>query len=244
MPDTPLTLTVDGVEIEAVPGQTIIQACDAAGIYIPRLCYHPDLNPGGQCRLCSVEVHGRIVGACHTPVVEGMVVRNETPTLAQDRRAIIEMLFVSGNHRCPECEKSGDCDLQAMAYRLELLAPTLPYLEPSRGIDATHPDVYIDRDRCILCGLCVRASQTLDGKSVFAFKGRGANMQLAVNSEDGLGDTDLALTDRAAQICPVGALVVKHPGHLAPWGQRRYDREPIGADIEEKRTPHHARQAE
>lgn len=232
---TPLTLTVDGVEIQAMPGQTIIQACDDAGIYIPRLCYRPELAPGGQCRVCSVNVNGRIVGACHTPVVDGMVVDNETPELNQDRQAIIEMLFVSGNHRCPECEKSGDCDLQALAYRLDLLAPTMPYLEPVHGIDATHPDVYIDRDRCILCGLCVRASQTLDGKSVFGFKGRGIDMQLAVNSEEGLGGTELELADAAAHICPVGALVIKREGNRTPWGERRYDRMPIGADIEAKR---------
>ncbi len=237
MRDKVLRLTVDSVEIEATPGQTIIQACDDAGIYIPRLCYRPELPPGGQCRVCSVSVNGRIVGACHTPVTDGMTVDNETPALTADRQAIIEMLFVSGNHRCPECEKSGDCDLQALAYRLDLLAPTLPYLEPTHGIDATHPDVYIDRDRCILCGLCVRASETLDGKSVFGFKGRGSDMQLAVNSEDGLGATDLELADQAAHICPVGALVIKRTGDLTPWGQRKYDREPIGADIEARHRP-------
>ena len=244
MDDTTLTLTVDGVEIEATPGQTIIQACDDAGIYIPRLCYHPELSPGGHCRVCSVEVNGRIVGACHTPVTDGMVVENETPALTSDRRAIIEMLFVSGNHRCPECEKSGDCDLQALAYRLDLLAPTEPYLEPARGIDATHPDVYIDRDRCILCGLCVRASETLDGKSVFGFKGRGIEMQLAVNSADGLGDTNLDLADKAAHICPVGAILIKRTGNSAPWGKRAFDREPIGADIEAKRTARPAQEPE
>lgn len=230
-----LALTVDGVEIEAAPGQTILEACDGAGIYIPRLCYHPDLSPGGHCRVCTVKANGRNVGACHTPVLDGMVVESETPEMRSDRRTVIEMLFVSGNHVCPQCERSGDCELQALAYRLEIDAPQLPYLYPREEIDATHPDIAIDRNRCILCGRCVRASRMVDGKTIFGFEGRGLGMRIAVDSEAGLGGTNMELADKAAHVCPVGSIIIKRAAFTEPPGEREYDRKPIGAEIEEKR---------
>jgi [NiFe] hydrogenase diaphorase moiety small subunit len=227
-----LTLRVDGVEVQAQPGQTLLQACDAAGVYIPRLCYHPDLPPGGNCRICTCKVNGKYMAACHTPAVHGMVVENDTPELTADRRTLVEMLFIEGNHWCPGCEKSGACELQATGYRLGMAGPGLPYLWPQREIDATHPDVYVDRNRCILCGLCIRASTTVDGKTVFGFENRGLAMRLAVDGDAGAGATSLAATDRAVQVCPVACLVPKRTGFEVPPGARRYDQEPIGADIE------------
>src|ERR1700761_6900163 len=108
--------TVDGAEVETTPGQTIIQACDAAGVYIPRLCHHPDLEPAGHCRICTCRVDGHLVNACQAPAAKGLLVENNTADLNSDRRTLVEMLFVEGNHFCPSCEKSGDCELQAMGY--------------------------------------------------------------------------------------------------------------------------------
>jgi [NiFe] hydrogenase diaphorase moiety small subunit len=223
--------SVDGVAVVAQPGQTIVEACDAAGIYIPRLCYRPDLPPGGECRLCTCKVNGRYAAACTTPVAPAIVVENDTPELLAERRTLVEMLFVEGNHVCPGCEKSGDCDLQAMAYRLGIAAMPFPYRWPQREIDATHPRIFLDRNTCILCGLCVRASHA-DGKSVFGFENRGARMRVGVDSPAGLGGTGIEVTDRAAAVCPVGAIVVKHTGYRPPIGERRYDRRPIGSDVE------------
>ena len=101
------TFTIDGAEVSATDGQTILQACDAAGIYIPRLCYHPDLAASGTCRLCTCKSNGRSVAACLTPAARGMVIENDTPLLTADRRALIEMLFVEGNHPCTYCVASG-----------------------------------------------------------------------------------------------------------------------------------------
>ncbi len=231
-----VTFTIDGVEVKAKPDQTIMEAADAAGIYIPRLCYHKDLLPGGHCRVCTVRVNGRPANACTFPVNSGIVVENDTEELKALRRDIIEMLFVEGNHYCPSCEASGKCELQAMAYRLELLTPQMPYAWPKRELDATHPDVYLDRDRCILCGRCVRASVQLDGKRVFGFENRGAQKRIAVDSATGMGDTDLSAKDRAASICPTGCLTIKRQGYLTPVGKRPYDKVPIGSDIEKKQA--------
>jgi [NiFe] hydrogenase diaphorase moiety small subunit len=231
-----VSFTVDGLEVAASSGQTILEACDAAGVYIPRLCHHPDLPPSGTCRVCTCKVNGRNVAACVTPAAARMVVENETPALTADRRALIEMLFVEGNHPCPYCVASGDCELQALGYRLGMVAPVQPYQWPGRKIDATHPDIYLDYDRCILCSRCISASRMADGKTVFGFEGRGIAMRLNIDAEGGLGDTQMAAIDKAARVCPVACIVIKRDNYEVPNGSRRFDTTPIGSDIEAKRT--------
>lgn len=215
--------TVDGMPVQARHGQTIIEACDDAGIAIPRLCYRADLPASGQCRLCTCTVNGRHAAACVTPAAPSIVVENETEALRAERRVLVELLFAEGNHPCPTCEKSGACDLQAAAYRLRLTANALPYQWPRHEIDASHPQILLDRNTCILCGQCVRASRSADGKSVFAFEHRGARMRLSVDAANGLGGTAVTAADRAAQVCPVGCILIKHTGYRTPYGERRDD---------------------
>ena len=229
-------IVVDGKEVRALPGQTVLEACDTAGIYIPRLCRMKGLVPHGSCRVCTVRCNGRPQAACTQPVAEDMVIENDTTELKEYRRSIVDMLFVEGNHYCMFCEKSGNCELQAMGYRLGIAAPQYPYQFPQRNVDATHPDVFIDRNRCILCGRCVAASRDLDGKTVFDFAGRGADKHVIVNSAKGLGSTKLAVGDRAADVCPVGAILKKRVGYAVPIGQRKFDSKPIGSDIESARA--------
>jgi len=227
-----IAFTIDGVEVQGRPGQTIIQAADEAGIYIPRLCYHKELVPYGACRVCTVLVNGRPQAACTQPIAPDMVVDNSSEKVMAYRRAIIEMLFVEGNHFCMFCEKSGNCELQALAYRFGMMAPRYPYLFPKREVEASHPDIFIDHHRCILCARCVRASRDVDGKNVFGFAGRGSDKKIIFNAEAKLSDTDVAATDKALDVCPVGALMRKHVGYAVPIGQREYDHEPIGSKIE------------
>jgi [NiFe] hydrogenase diaphorase moiety small subunit len=228
-----INFTVDGKEIQAEAGQTILDAAEAVGVYIPRLCAHSDLKPHGSCRVCTVLVNGRPQSACTQPVAEGAVVENASDKITEIRKRIIEMLFVEGNHYCMFCEKSGNCELQALAYRFGITAPRYPYLFPDRDLDATHPDVFIDRNRCVLCGRCVRASRDIDGKNVFQFVGRGSEKRVAVNSEANLADTDLDVMDKSVDVCPVGAILRKRVGYAVPVGKRAYDLQPIGSDIEQ-----------
>lgn len=165
------------------------------------------------------------------PAVRGMVAESDTAELNADRRVLLEMMFAEGNHFCPACKKSGDCELQALAYRLGLVAPTLPALWPHRELDATHPDIVIDRNRCVLCSRCIRASRTLDGKPVFGFEGRGIDKYLAIDAAT-LAETGIDALDRAARICPVGCILLKRTGYRRPFGERPYDKAPIGSDIE------------
>lgn len=227
-----IKITIDGKEFEAKVGQTILEAADDAGMYIPRLCSHPDLKPIGSCRVCTVIVDGRPQAACVKPVMEGMVIENDTAELLQHRRNIIDMMFVEGNHFCMFCEKSGNCELQALAYRFGITAPQYPYQFPEKDVDASHPDIMLDHNRCVMCARCVRASQELDGKNVFQSIGRGFDRKIGVNGEQDLGDTDMAVTDRAAEICPVGCIVKKRVGFDVPVGKRKFDLAPIGADVE------------
>jgi len=229
-----VTFSIDGVEVAGQRGQTILQAADEAGIYIPRLCTAPGLSPGGACRVCTVLVNGRPQAACTHPIGPGMLVESSKPEIIGFRKNIIEMLFVEGNHYCPFCEKSGNCELQAMGYRFGITTPKYPFTYPKRNVDASHPDVMVDHNRCILCGRCVRASREKDGKSVFGFVERGHKVRVGVNAEANLGQTNLSARDKAASMCPVGAIIVKRVGYAVPVGRRLYDVKPIGSDIEEK----------
>jgi [NiFe] hydrogenase diaphorase moiety small subunit len=222
--------TIDGKVVVGQVGQTILKAAEAVGIYIPRLCAYKHLIPRGSCRICSVRVNGRIQAACVQTVSDGMVVENDTVEIREFRKAILDMLFVEGNHYCMFCEKSGLCELQALAYRFGITAPQFPYLNPDRAIDLSHPDVYLDHNRCILCGRCVRASQELDRKNVFQFVGRGYRKRLQVNGE-ALASTSLEVTDEVTASCPCGALMKKRVGYAIPVGQRPFDRNPIGIEL-------------
>ena len=162
----------------------------------------------------------------------GQEVESDTEELNAHRKTLLQMLFVEGNHFCPSCEKSGDCLLQATAYQMGMEGPHFEEFYPSRPVDASHPDILLDFNRCILCELCVRASREVDGKNVFAIGGHGIQTRLLVNSDSGqLGDTDMALADRAASICPVGVILPKRRGFAIPIGQRRFDLAPVSQQV-------------
>ena len=143
-----------------------------------------------------------------------MVVESDTPAINAERRALVQMLFVEGNHFCPSCEKSGDCKLQATAYDLGMMSPHFDHFFPDRPVDASHPELLLDFNRCILCSLCVRASRDVDRKNVFALVGprhpHAAHRERAQSGR--LADTDIAATDKAVHVCPVGVILRKRRG--------------------------------
>lgn len=224
------SFTLDGAAIPFAPGQTVLQAALAAGRYIPHLCYHPEFKPHGSCKLCTVKTDGHSIAACTLPARAGLTVESHTEEMNALRRTLVQMLFAEGNHFCPSCEKSGNCLLQALGYDLGVMTAGFRHLFPDRQVDASHPDIWIDFNRCILCELCVRASCEIDAKCVFALSGRGIDKHLVVNSESGrLADTNIALTDKAVTVCPVGAILAKRVGFAVPIGKRRFDASPISA---------------
>ena len=227
------TFSLDGEDVPFGSGETIIRAATRAGRYIPHLCWHPDFHPNGSCRLCIVKVDGRAGAACTLRAAAGQDVQSNTEELNAHRKTLLQMLFVEGNHFCPSCEKSGNCLLQATAYQMGMEGPHFEEFYPSRPVDASHPDILLDFNRCILCELCVRASREVDGKNVFAIGGHGIGTHLLVNSDSGrLVDTDMALGDRAATVCPVGVILPKRRGFAIPIGQRRYDLAPVSEQVQ------------
>ena len=226
--------TIDGRQIAATANDTIMKAADKAGVYIPRLCDVEGLTPQGSCRVCTVKMNGKSVSACTQPAVQDSKVDNETLEIKNWRKDLVKMLFQEGNHICPTCEASGRCELQAMGYRLGITQPSkYPYLQPVRPVDASHPDIIIDSNRCIFCARCVRASKDVDKKNIVGYVGRGINKRIGVNA-DNLAATNADINDLAfaVETCPVGCIIQKRAGFFAPINARQFDNAPIGSNIE------------
>lgn len=216
--------SLDGADVPFRPGETVLEAATRAGHAVPHLCWQPGYAPHGSCRVCLVKAGARTVAACCTPASAGLELSQHDEALHAQRRAIVQMLFVEGNHFCPSCEKSGHCGLQSTAYALGIEGPQFEEFYPDRPLDASHPELMIEFNRCILCGLCVRASRQVDGKQVFALGGHGIGTHLVVDSASGrLADSDVHPDDEAVRICPVGAILRKRRGFAVPIGQRPVD---------------------
>lgn len=221
---------LDGQQVPFDEGDTLLAAAARAGRHVPHLCWHPRLGHSGACRVCTVNVDGRLAAACTTRAMAGQVVENRTVELDSKRRLLLQMLFVEGDHFCPGCEKSGDCLLQATASEMGMTGMGFEEFHPGRAVDASHPDLWLDLNRCILCKLCLRASHEVDGKDVFAIAGHVIGTRLVVNAPSGrLGDSRIAADDLAAVVCPVGAILPKRRGFVVPIGQRHFDLAPLPA---------------
>jgi [NiFe] hydrogenase diaphorase moiety small subunit len=222
---------INGKEYLAKAGTYVIEVARENGIYIPTLCNIRGIAPRGACRMCTVSVNGRMMTACTTPITEGMDVKTSTPDLEDLRKSIIELLYVEGNHFCPSCEKSGTCDLQALAYRYRMMVPRFPYTFPVRRVDARNPLLVKDHNRCILCKRCIRSIKDEEGRSYFAFRRRGHKVEISIDPELGKHITP-EIAQKAMDICPVGALIRKERGFRIPIGKRKYDTVQIGSDVE------------
>ena len=222
---------IDGKECVGKQGQYITEAASDNKVYIPTLCAFHGQKPAGTCRICTVKVGGRNMAACTSTIAEGMEIENNTSELSEARKVIIEMLFAEGNHYCPTCEKSGSCDLQALAYRYNMLGSRFQKTFPNREVFADSPKLMLEHNRCILCKRCMNGIKTEDGKSYFAFTQRGNRSQVTI-AQDLINDMTDEVAQKAMDICPVGAILKKEKGFDVPIGKRKYDKKPIGSDIE------------
>ena len=223
--------TINGKSCLAEEGAQLVEAAKENGIYIPTLCNYPGIPPKGSCRICTVLVNGIGQTACTTKVVEGMTVQTSTPELEDFRKSVIEILFAEGNHLCPSCEKSGSCELQALAYRYRVTVPHFPYLFPKRDVEACHPKLVKDHNRCIQCKRCIRGIRNAAGQALFAFGKRGDKVVINIDPETSRDISD-ELAQQAMDMCPVGAILRKEKGFDVPIGKRKFDRQPIGSDIQ------------
>lgn len=221
---------IDGNDCMAEAGTYIVEAAHQNGIYIPTLCNMPGVKPKGSCRICTVKINGRLMTSCTTPVTDGMEIESNSNEINELRKSIIELLFVSGNHFCPACEKSGNCELQALGYLYQMMVPRFPYDFPKREVDASSPFIIKDQDRCILCKRCIKSVKDEEGRSYFSFHNRGNHLEVVLDKE-----LAAVMTKEKAELamknCPVGSIIVKEKGFAVPIGKRKFDKKPIGSDV-------------
>ena len=207
-----VTLTINGRRVEAEEGSTILDAARRAGIYIPTLCHHPDLSNVGACRMCvvSVEKARGVQTACTTPVAEGMVVNTESDEARQARKFVLEVLLSDHPNDCMVCEVNGDCELQDLAYEYDI---TWPEHNGARHNYEPDPDpnpfIFIDREKCILCGRCVRACNEIQNRDVWNFAYRGFKSKLVAGADQLMLDAGCESCGQCVAYCPVGALYDK-----------------------------------
>ena len=209
---TMVNLTINGKQIQAPQGATILEAARAAGIYIPTLCYHPELRPEGACRLCMVEASGArtLVASCVYPVSEGMVVKTNTDKVREARKTVVELLLANHPKDCLCCQKSGDCELQKIAADLGLRKIRFEGGETkAHTIDCSNPSLVRDQEKCILCGRCIRICRDVQGMNVYSFAGRGFNTIVSTAFEHDLKDAVCTYCGQCASVCPTGAIVEK-----------------------------------
>jgi bidirectional [NiFe] hydrogenase diaphorase subunit len=205
------TLIIDGQEVSALRGQTILEVARENDINIPTLCHLEGLSDVGACRLCLVEIKGsnKLLPACVATVYEGMEVSTNTERLKKHRRMILEMLFAERNHICAVCVSNGHCELQAMAQELGVTHIRLPYRNPELTVDASHERFTADHNRCILCMRCVRVCAEIEGAHVWDVMGRGINSIVITDLNDEWGKSTCTRCGKCVQVCPTGALFDK-----------------------------------
>jgi formate dehydrogenase major subunit len=212
MPDL-ITLTIDGVEVKAAPGTTILRAALERGIYIPHLCDHPDLEPVGVCRLCLVEIEGRRpTVSCKTPVEEGMVVHTSTPDLERTRRVNLELLVASHDYNCQFCARNTRCKLQEVTRYVGLQQEDMDRLRKpplDQPLDDSNPFFVRNMNKCVLCGICVRTCAEIQGDGCIDFAYRGIRTKISVMGDGPIAESTCVSCGECVARCPVGALVPK-----------------------------------
>jgi NADH-quinone oxidoreductase subunit G len=216
-------VTVDGIEVEVPNGATVLQACEAAGKEIPRFCYHERLSVAGNCRMCLVEVEKapKPVASCAYPVMDGMVVKTDSPVVRNARRGVMEFLLINHPLDCPICDQGGECDLQdqAVGYGMDHSR----YHEPKRAVKDKYvgPLIKTIMTRCIQCTRCVRFASEVAGVPELGGTGRGENLEIGTYVEKAL---TTELSGNLIDICPVGALTSRPYAFVSrPWELRKTD---------------------
>lgn len=204
-----VALTMNGAPVSGRKGQTILEVARENGIDIPTLCYLEDLPPVGACRLCVVEVEGSrtLVGSCHTPITEGMVVHTHSPKVLATRRVLVELMLASHPDNCLVCDEANLCELRKIAADLDIGLSRFRLRKHYYPIEAENPGIIRDMSKCILCRRCVTACRSIKGEKMFSVAYRGFDskvvygLDLPVGSEEACRDCDTCIS-----VCPTGAL--------------------------------------
>lgn len=232
-----VSLTIDGRAVQVPPGTLVLDAARQAGVEIPVFCSHDQLDPVAVCRICLVEVEGsrKLVPACSERVREGMVVRTDTPQVAEARKSVLEFLLINHPLDCPVCDKGGECDLQDLTYQY---GPALSRLADAKmrkpkAVDLG-PFIVLDEERCILCRRCTRFDHQVAQERTLVV-GQRAHEALITTAE-GVPYASV-FSGNTIELCPVGALTSKFYRFRArPWDLVRVDEIchgcPVGCHIQ------------
>jgi predicted molibdopterin-dependent oxidoreductase YjgC len=203
-----INLTINGHSVAVPKGATVLEAALAAGIYVPTLCYYPDLKPYGACRVCVVEIEGLrgLPTSCTTPATEGMKVRTETEAVNKARRTVVELLIADHPLDCLTCAADQNCELQKVAAYLGMTEIRLPRKTRGYAIDDSNPFFELDRDKCILCARCTRACNEITCVGAIDMSYRGYQMKVATFDDGRLYDSICRSCGECVVRCPVGAL--------------------------------------
>lgn len=211
------TLIIDGNEIDVQDGSTVLQACEEAGIEIPRFCYHQKLSIAGNCRMCLVELEKapKPIASCAMPAADGMIIRTNTPSVKKAREGVMEFLLINHPLDCPICDQGGECDLQdqAMAYGRD----SSRFGETKRAVKDKDigPLVGTIMTRCIHCTRCIRFGEEIAGVEEMGAIYRGEHMEIGTFLEKSVKSE---LSGNLIDLCPVGALTSKPYAFTArPW---------------------------
>lgn len=221
-----ITITINGQTVQAQTGQTVLEAARSAGIDIPTLCHHPAVKPIGACRLCMVEIAGQrtLQPACTFPVADKLDVKTESPRVVEVRKFVMELIFTERNHFCMYCEMSGDCELQALAYRYGIDHMTYPTYVKRYPVDASPSFFLLDHNRCVLCRRCVRVCGELVANHTLDMRQRGASTMVHADMNLPLGQSSCISCGNCLDVCPTGALVDKRSAFMARNAQTEHVR--------------------
>jgi formate dehydrogenase major subunit/formate dehydrogenase alpha subunit len=200
---------MNGKTIQAEEGQSILEAAREAGIHIPTLCYHRDLTPTGNCRICVVEVEKQrfLQAACVFPVSAGMVVRTHSERVIKSRRRTLELMLANHPQDCLTCESGGNCELQDLAYDHQVSVPAWGAKGTRYKADSDqNPFVHVDLNKCILCRRCVLACAEIQCRNVWGVAYRGFEEQIVAGAGVTMVDARCESCGQCSAYCPTGAL--------------------------------------
>ena len=204
-----ITLTIDGTKVSGPPGMTILAAAEKAGIEIPSLCHEEGIKPSGNCRICVVEVEGSrtLVGSCHTPIAEGMVIRSRSARVTEARQATIELLLAGHTGSCVTDAEARECRLHRLASDLEAGPPRFQVKRRRLYGPEKSPYILRDMSRCILCRKCIRACSEIAGQNLYSMAYRGFASKVVVDYDVPLNKEACKGCGICIDYCPTSALM-------------------------------------